>query len=225
MENKNLLLIDKPQGITSYDVIRALKKKLNTTKIGHSGTLDPRATGLLLVGFDEGTKLMKNLIGLPKVYQAEILLGTRTNTGDLDGEVIEEKDASFITEQSVKDELSKMLGDLVLEVSLYSAMKRRGKPLYKYARAGEKITPPKRVMTVISADFKHLGVEPSSNLELGVPNKILVEVEFEVGSGTYIRSLAEELGRRLGTVATLKNLRRISIGDFSIDDAEKLEDI
>ncbi len=225
---ENLLLINKPVGITSFDIIRQLRKKLGVRKMGHAGTLDPRASGLMLVGVGDGTKKIKDLIGLPKVYTAEILFGIKTNTGDFDperpesggntslgGDIIEEKDASYITKEKVEKGLKSLIGDTVLEVSLFSAMKRKGKSLYKYAREGKEITKPKRVMTVYRADFK--------NLDIGCLSRPVVTVEFEVGSGTYIRSLAEELGERLGTVATLQNLRRTSIGDFKVEDAESLD--
>ena len=229
---KNLILVDKPKGITSFDVIRQLREKISgdvgtlkkQIKIGHAGTLDPRASGLMLIGVGEGTKKLKDLIGLPKVYIAEILFGIKTNTGDFDpkypegegesqnGKIIEEKDASHLTREGIEKALESLRGDTVLEVSLFSAMKRKGKSLYKYARAGQKITKPKRVMTVYRADLKKWA-----------PDTHIIEVEFEVGSGTYIRSLAEELGERLGTVATLQNLRRTSVGNFRIGEAKTIE--
>ncbi len=209
--DKNLLLIDKPTGITSFDVLRRLKKELGKVKMGHAGTLDPRASGLLLVGVGDGTKKLKELIGLPKVYIAEILLGKKTDTGDLDGEIVEEKKVPKLTEKEIVSALESMEGDHIYEVSLYSAMKRKGKPLYKYAREGKEVIKPKRVMTVTRADLK-----------TQVLNTCALIVEFEVGSGTYIRSLAEVLGEKLGTVATLQDLRRISIGDYKIKDAQKI---
>jgi len=154
LKDKNLILIDKPKGITSFDVLRRLKKKLGVKKMGHAGTLDPRATGLLLVGVDEGTKQLKNLIGLPKVYIAEILLGVKTDTGDLDGKIIEKKDVPKISKKEIKGALESLLGDNIYEVSLYSAMKRKGKSLYKYAYEGKEVVKPKRVMTVYRANLK-----------------------------------------------------------------------
>jgi len=207
----NILLINKPKGITSFDVIRQLKKKLGNVKMGHAGTLDPNASGLMLIGINEGTKKLTKLVGLDKTYIAEILLGTKTDSGDITGKVIEEKPVPEISEEKIKNVLESMIGDLILEVSLYSAMKRKGRPLYKYAREGKEITKPKRVMTVYKADLKKC-----------TPDTHIIEVEFLVGSGTYIRSLAEELGERLGTVATLQNLRRTRIGNFEIKDAEKI---
>jgi len=213
--NKNLLFIDKPKGITSFDVIRRLRKKMGVRKMGYAGTLDPLASGLMIIGVGEGTKKLNRLIGLDKVYIAEILLGKKTDTGDLEGKIIEERLVPEISEDKVKKELAGMVGELELKAPLYSAIKRDGKPLYKYVREGKKVEAPIRKMKVRCADLKKLDLE-----DLNGP---VATVEFEVGSGTYIRSLAEELGERLGTVATLKNLRRVSIGDFKIEHAEKLD--
>ena len=205
-----ILLIDKPKGITSFDVIRKLRKKLGVRKMGHSGTLDPLATGLLLIGVGKGTKKLKGLIGLPKTYSAEVLLGVRTDTGDLEGKVIEEKPVPKLDEKRVKKVLKDLEGGIDLLVPIYAAVKIKGKPLYKYAREGREVEVPIKTMHVIKAEL------------LGIKDNVL-EVQFEVKSGTYIRSIAEELGKRLGTVAMLKNLRRIKIGDFSVKDAEKLD--
>lgn len=219
-EGANILLIDKPKGITSFDVIRKLRKKLGVRKMGHAGTLDPLATGLLLIGIGEGTKKLKELIGLSKAYSADVLLGVRTDTGDLEGRVMEEKPVPELDKKRVKKVLKDLEGEIDLQVPLYSAVKVKGKPLYKYAREGREarlnglqsgqVEVPIKTMHVIKAEL------------LGIEDNVL-KIEFEVKSGTYIRSIAEELGRRLGTVAMLKNLRRTKIGDFSIEDAEKLD--
>ncbi|PCI20311.1 tRNA pseudouridine(55) synthase TruB [Candidatus Wolfebacteria bacterium] len=208
--NENLLLIDKPKGITSFDVIRVLRKKLSIKKMGHSGTLDPLASGLMLIGVNEGTKQLKDLIGLPKKYTTEILLGVQTETGDMEGEIIEKKPIPELDQEKIKSVLKEMEGSIDLYVPLYSAIKKEGKPLYKYAREGKKVEVPLKTMHILDATLFSF-------------NNDTLEIEFNVKSGTYIRSIAEELGRRLGTVATVKNLRRTSIGDYSIDDAEKLD--
>ena len=206
---KNILLIDKPEGITSFDVIRILRKKLGTWKMGHAGTLDPFATGLLIVGVGEGTKKMQEFLGLSKVYEAKVVLGVRTATGDKDGEIVERKIVAGITKEKIEDVLKQMTGDIVLPVPAYSAIKRQGKPLYEYAREGKQIDIPDKTMHVDSAD-----------LLLFLNDE--VSIRWNVGSGAYIRSLAEDLGKRLGTVAHVKELRRISIGSYSINDAEKV---
>ena len=208
-----LLLIDKPKGITSFGAIARLRKALNTRKMGHAGTLDPLASGLMLVGIGKGTKKLAELIKLPKTYEAEIVLGERRSTGDMEGEILEEAVATDIPEDLVRKALLDMEGVIELPVPAFSALKRDGQPLYKRARRGEVVETPIRAMEVRSATLDHIQARG---------DKTHVFVTFDVGSGTYIRSLAEELGRRLGYPATLGNLRRTKIGIFDIKDAQAL---
>jgi len=205
-----ILLVDKPKGITSFDVIRILRKKIESKKMGHAGTLDPMATGLMIIATDADTKKLSEFLGLPKSYEAEITLGVRTDTSDMEGKVVEEKAIpTDVNEGVVSAVLSSMVGDINLPVSLYSALKRGGKPLYEYAREGKEIEAPVRTMRIDSVMFTSF-------------DGVRVRATFAVGSGTYIRSLAEEVGKRLNTVATLSALRRISVGDFKIGDAMSL---
>ncbi|MCC2630646.1 MAG: truB [Candidatus Paceibacter sp.] len=208
-KQSNILLIDKPKGISSYDCIRILQRKFGKIKMGHAGTLDPLATGLMIIGINEGTKQLHALLGLPKTYEAEILLGIRTETGDVEGKVVEEKVAPELDEKYIKDVLATMIGTLEITVPIYSAIKRQGKRLYEYAREGKEVEVPVKPMLVIEATL----LEQKANV---------LTVKWNVGSGTYIRSLAEELGKRLGTVATVQNLRRTSIGDYDVADAMKI---
>ena len=208
-----ILLVDKPKGITSFGVIARLRKALGIRKMGHAGTLDPLASGLMLVGVGTGTKKLANLIKLPKTYEAEIVLGEQRDTGDMEGVLLKEKDARAVPEEAVREALSGMEGTLELPVPIYSAIKKDGQPLYKRARKGQPVEVPIRSMEVRSAMF--IGLEERGN-------RTHVFAAFDVGSGTYIRSLAEELGRRLGYPATLGNLRRTRIGEFSIENAQPL---
>ncbi len=210
---ENILLIDKPIGITSFDVVRRLRKKLNIKKIGHAGTLDPLATGLMVLGIGKGTKLLNEYIKLPKVYEAEICIGESTTTGDREGEVIQKTKVKKIKEMDIKKALSEMIGVNKLPVSPYSAIKRNGEPLYKKARRGEHVKPPIREMLVYEA--KLLDVKNKND-------KVFLNVLFNVGSGTYVRSLAEKLGEKLMYPARLENLRRTQVGEFDIKDAEKI---
>ncbi len=212
MDN-DILLIDKPKGITSFDVIRKLRKKLNIRKMGHAGTLDPLATGLLLIGVEAGTKKLKDLIGLPKTYETEILLGKSTTTGDMEGEVVLSKKVESLKSEEVENVLKEMTGILELPVPIYSAIKKDGKPLYKYARKGEKVDIPIKKMEIRA--IKLLNV-------LCKEGECVLSVRMDVGSGTYVRSVAEEVGRRLGYPATVKELRRTVIGKFDVKDAEEL---
>jgi tRNA pseudouridine55 synthase len=229
-EFNEILLIDKPKRITSFDVIRRLRRKYSENhdgekapKIGHAGTLDPLATGLMILGIGKGTKKLTELVKLDKEYIAEVLIGESRTTGDMEGEVIEEKsvDESLeVLRGKIATELEGMVGEITLPVSAYSAIKVDGVPMYKRARKAEKVGEvvtevPVRTMRVHEA--KLLGVTAEDN-------RVVAEVSFFVGSGTYIRSLGEELGKRLGYPATLKNLRRTKVGDFDIIDAKKIED-
>lgn len=213
-----LLLIDKPKGITSMDVIRILRRKLQIKKIGHAGTLDPLATGLMLVGVGSGTKKLTDLIKLDKEYVAEVRFGESRTTGDLEGDVVAEKDASDITRENVEKELKGMVGTLTLPVSAYSAIKVDGKPMYKRAREAEKTG-----KTVTEVPMRDMVVYETELLNFESLDRAVATVRFKVGSGTYIRSLGEELGKRLGYPAVLQNLRRTKVGEFSIENAEILE--
>lgn len=213
-----ILLIDKPKGITSFDVIRRLRRELGIKKMGHGGTLDPLATGLMIIGIEKGTKKLTDFLKLRKEYVAEVRVGERRSTGDLEGVILEEKDVTHLDEGAVRQMLSEMLGTLTLPVSAYSAIKKDGVPMYKKARKAEKTGEvvediPLREMKVLEAELL--------KTECG-ENRCVLTVRFYVGSGTYVRSLAEELGKRLGYPATLQNLRRTKIGDFTIADARLL---
>lgn len=211
---EEILLIDKPSGITSYDVIRRLKKSYpKGTKIGHAGTLDPRATGLMIIGVGSGTKKLNDYLKLPKTYEAEVLFGLKTDSGDLEGKIIEEKSVNEINKAELEITISKMIGKIKLAVPIYSAIKIAGKPLYEYARNGEDIKPPEKEMEITSAKLLGLACDAG---------KCRASIFFDVASGTYIRSLAEELGARLHLPATLSALRRTSIGDFQIANAAKI---
>lgn len=226
---KEVLLVDKPVGITSFDVIRRLRRKLNIKKMGHAGTLDPAASGLMIIGVEKGTKKLTDYIKLDKEYLAEVLVGTQTDSGDMEGVVLDEREidekgaAETFSEEKVSAALATMLGTLTLPVSAYSAIKKDGVPFYKKARAaasrGETVPMedlPVREMKVYEAELQ--SIEYDKKIK-----KVVLKLRFKVGSGTYIRSLAEELGNRLGDYpATLQALRRTKIGEFSVEDAEKI---
>jgi len=216
---EGILLLDKPQGITSFDCIRILRRKLGIRKMGHAGTLDPMATGLMIIGVGEGTKKLHEFLKLDKTYEAEILLGIRTDTGDITGKALESQNIEITKYQNneIAQALRSMVGKLLLPVPAYSAIKRGGEALYKKARRGETVDAPVKTMEVRSAEF--LGMSSLANTD---GRQCLLKVRFDVTSGTYIRSLAEELGRRLGVPATLAALRRTRIGIFKVEDAQQL---
>ncbi|MEK7170186.1 MAG: tRNA pseudouridine(55) synthase TruB [Patescibacteria group bacterium] len=226
----SILLIDKPPGITSFDCIRILRRKLGIRKMGHAGTLDPMATGLMIIGVGEGTKKLHEFLKLPKTYEVEILLGVKTDTGDVTGRELPISSDQFpnndsifkISHEKVNKTLQGMVGKLELPVPAYSAIKQGGEALYKKARRGEFVDVPVKTMEINSVEF--LEVEPQVGKEVQpVENHRLIgKARFTVTSGTYIRSLAEEFGRRLGVPATLAGLRRTRIGEFKVESAEPL---
>ncbi len=216
---EDILFVNKPKGITSFDIIRILRRKIGIKKMGHAGTLDPNASGLMIVGVESGTKKLKDFIGLPKTYEAKILFGIKTDTGDITGKVLEESNINrsvhrSIDENSVQKVLSEMVGVLKLPIPAYSAIKRGGESLYKKARRGEKFVLSIGEMEVISTRFISLKE---------VDGYIALCAEFNVGSGTYIRSIAEEVGKKLGVLSTLKELKRTEIGEYKLKDAIELD--
>ena len=205
-----IILIDKPFGISSFDVIRIIQKHFGKLKIGHAGTLDPRATGLMVLGVGKGTKKLHELTGLNKTYIADIFLGAKTSTGDLEGEILEEKKDFKLSKQEVEDKITSLVGTQDFEVSLFSALKKDGKPLYQYAREGKEMEKPIRSMAVYQATMLDM-----YQFQTGY----IVRVRFGVSKGTYIRSLGEALGQRLEIPATLSSLRRIQVGTFGIEES------
>jgi tRNA pseudouridine55 synthase len=219
-----LLLVDKPKGITSFDVIRQLRRQTGVRKFGHAGTLDPLATGLMLLGVEQGTKQLSRLIKLDKEYLAEVRIGETRSTGDLEGEIIDQC-AVTETKAEIQPKIATCLrtftGTYTLPVSAYSAIKIDGIPMYKRARKAELTGD-----TVIDVPMREMTVHEAELLDVTVGgDRAVVTIRFSVASGTYIRSLAEELGRRLGYPATLQNLRRTKVGEYRIEDALQLADI
>lgn len=222
LPENTLLLIDKPVGITSFDVIRRLRRELGIKKMGHAGTLDPLASGLMLIGVGPGTKQLTQYVKLDKEYVAEIRIGERRTTGDLAGEVVETAEVPALDDEAVEAALASLVGALTLPVSAFSAIKKDGVPMYKRAHAaakrGEMVADiPERAMQVYEAELiRNEGILTEEK------RMAVLTVRFFVGSGTYIRSLAVELGRRLGYPATLQALRRTKVGEFAIKDARIL---
>lgn len=198
-----IIAIDKPEGITSYDVIRLLKSRFPKQKIGHAGTLDPCASGLMIVGVGRGTKKLNEYLKLRKTYEAVIEFGKKTTTADRDGEVVEERPYAHISKESIIRALQELEGIHEYPVPMYSAIHKDGKRLYEYARKG----------VVVDVPHKSMHVHTARLLEYNPP---CANVVFDVSSGTYIRTLAEVLAEHVGTVAHLEQLRRIRIGTIDL---------
>ncbi len=221
-----LLLIDKPAGVSSFGVIRELRRRTGLRKFGHAGTLDPLATGLMLIGVNKGTKLLTNIIGLDKDYEAVIWLGESSSTGDLEGVVIAERAYMHdLTPAQIEAAVASLVGEIELPVSAYSAIKKDGVPMYVRARKaalnGELVhAVPMRIMKVQAAVLGE--VTAISDAE---KSRLALSIHFSVGSGTYIRSLAVALGERLGYPAVLASLHRTRIGEYSIKNALTPEEV
>jgi tRNA pseudouridine55 synthase len=211
-----ILLVDKPQGITSHDVVSRARKALGTRKIGHAGTLDPMATGLLVLGVDAATRLLTFVVGLDKTYEATIRLGEATDTDDADGQVISTADASVVPLERVLAEIVPLTGEISQVPSTYSAIKVDGRRAYDLARAGEEVVLKARSVTVSRFDVV---------TERRQGSVVDLDVVIDCSSGTYIRSLARDLGSALGVGAHLTALRRTRIGPFSVSDAVEVAGI
>jgi tRNA pseudouridine55 synthase len=212
MTATGLVVIDKEAGWTSHDVVARCRRLFGQRRVGHAGTLDPDATGVLLVGLGRATRLMRFLTALPKTYVAEIVLGTATSTLDASGEVVGEWDMSAVTAAEVQATAAKLTGNIEQTPPMVSAVKVGGRRLHELARQGIEIDRPARRVSVYRFD-----VEP-------VPASAGVyRAEVECSSGTYIRVLAEDIGTMLGGGAHIGSLRRTRIGSFGESDMRPLD--
>ncbi len=212
-----VVLIDKPTGMTSHDVVAQLRKKLSEKKIGHAGTLDPFASGLLVMGIGSGTKLLHHLFGLDKQYLATIRLGQSTTTDDLEGEVLTETSAKSVTMEQIKEQIKNLTGKIQQVPSSVSAIKIEGKRAYELAREGKDVNIPAR-----SVEVYHF--QPTSDLR-SVGDFVEFDATVDCSSGTYIRALARDLGAALGVGGHLRALRRTRIGEFAIADSTSVDQV
>ena len=216
MAAPGILLVDKPGGITSHDVVARARKALGTRKIGHAGTLDPMATGLLVLGVEAATRLLTFIVGLDKTYEATIRLGASTDTDDADGQIIETTDASAITSGDIERGIVPLRGPISQVPSRVSAIKVDGRRAYDLARAGEEVVLAARSVTVSRFDVL---------AERRVDGFVDLDVVVDCASGTYIRALARDLGAGLGVGGHLTALRRTRIGPFDVRDAASIDDL
>ncbi len=208
-----LLLVDKPSDWTSSDVVVKIRNHFKFSKVGHGGTLDPMATGLLVLLIGKGTKLSNRVMTGDKTYEGTIRLGVTTNTQDAEGEIVEEKDAAHITREQVEAVIQqKFIGDIEQIPPMVSAIKKDGVPLYKMARKGQEIEREPRSIHIFS-------------FELLTFNNPLATFRVKSTKGTYVRTLAHDLGNALGVGGSLDALRRTASGPLTVDKAHTMEEI
>lgn len=209
------LIVDKPEGYTSRDVVNIIGKKFKTKKVGHTGTLDPLATGVLVICVNKATKIAELLTSLDKEYIAEFTFGLLTDTLDNTGNILKEESA-ILKKEDIEKSLKQMIGSYEQEVPIYSAVKVNGKKLYEYARNNEEVELPKHKVDIKELELLDIKYEN---------NKTIIKVRCLVSKGTYIRSLGYDIAKKMNSIAIMSSLRRVKQGKFNINDSYTLEQI
>ena len=207
-----IIIINKPKGYTSHDVVNIVKKKLNISKVVHTGTLDPNATGVLPILIGKATKISKYLIEHNKTYIAELALGEKSSTGDIEGEIIEKQELPNLEEHQIKQVLESFIGKQMQTPPIYSAIKINGKKAYEYARSGQTIELKPREIEIM--DISLVNFEKGS-----------ITFKVKCSKGTYIRVLCEDIARKLGTVGLMKELCRTRVNEFNIEQSTDLKEL
>ena len=202
-----VLLLDKPQGCSSNHILQKVKRLFDAAKAGHTGSLDPLATGMLPVCLGEATKISAFLLDSDKKYRFKCQLGVSTNTGDAEGEVIDTQDASAISEQDILAVLPEFIGEIEQVPPMFSALKHNGERLYDLARKGIEVERKPRSITIYNLDYISLATDDQQ--------RIILELEVECSKGTYVRTLAEDIAKKLDCCAHITALRRLSVGPYS----------
>ena len=211
-----LVVVDKPQGLTSHDVVARMRRIAHTRRVGHAGTLDPLATGVLVLGIEKATRLLHHLVLADKAYSATIRLGEATTTDDSDGAVVRSASAADLDEQAVRAAVARLTGDITQVPSAVSAIKVEGRRAYDRVRAGERVVLSARPVSIqrfAAVAFRYH------------PPLLDVDVEIECSSGTYVRALARDLGAALGVGGHVTALRRTRVGPFALDVACTLDEL
>jgi tRNA pseudouridine55 synthase len=211
-EFEGVLLVDKPSGMTSHDVVDRVRRVLRMKRIGHAGTLDPMATGLLIILVGKATKLSQHLMSLDKVYEGTITLGKTTNTHDAEGEIVATRPVPQLSEQALREAMATFVGDQYQTPPMFSAKKLDGVPLYKLARKGKEVEREPRFIRVSAFEL----------LRFGLPD---FDIRLRCSKGTYVRTIAHELGEKIGCGAHLSRLRRTASDKFSVDQAVPLAEL
>lgn len=218
LSRSGIVVVDKPLAMTSHDVVARLRKIFGTRKVGHAGTLDPMATGVLVVGIERGTKLLAHLVADDKVYESTIRLGATTDTDDAEGTVLSTAPTGQVTDAQIASGIAALTGEILQVPAAVSAIKIDGRRAHELARAGEEVKIPPRRVTVESFDLLDTRRAPDGGF-------IDLDVRVHCSSGTYIRSLARDLGAQLGVGGHVLALRRLRSGPFDISQARRLEEL
>ena len=212
LRNEGIILVAKPKGITSHDVVDVVRKRLETRRVGHAGTLDPLAEGLLIILVGKCTKLFSKFANFDKEYLGVLKLGEVTTTGDSQGEVISKKEYKDVSQEEIKETFSSFLGEIEQIPPMVSALRVKGKRLYNLARRGIVVERSPRKIHILSLEI----------LKINLP---LIEFYVHCSKGTYVRKLAEDIGEKLGCGAHMVKILRLSIGPFKIEKAVALDEI
>lgn len=207
-----ILVVDKPIGITSHDVVDSVRKKLGIRRVGHAGTLDPIATGLLIILVGKATKTFTKFVNFDKEYTATLTLGSVTDTGDAQGKVIKSASVEGVSEDKIKDVFSRFIGEVDQVPPMVSALKYKGKRLYKLAKRGISVPREPRRIKIYSLEIK----------KIYLPH---IDFYIKCSKGTYIRKLGEDIGEMLNCGGHISKIRRVGIGSFKIEEAVKVEDV
>jgi len=216
LSTSGVVVVDKPAGVTSHDVVAKLRRFFGTRKVGHAGTLDPMATGVLVAGIERGTKLLAHLVADEKIYSATIRLGAATSTDDAEGDILTETDASHITDDQIMAQVAALTGEIMQVPSKVSAIKIDGKRAHELVREGKEVEIPPRPVTIFSFDVSAIRREGTF---------VDIDARVHCSSGTYIRSLARDMGEALGVGGHLTALRREASGPFTLEHARTLGEL
>jgi len=206
------LIVNKPDGFTSHDIVARIRRQFKMRRVGHAGTLDPLATGVLIILLGRSTKLFERFSSFDKGYLATLILGTSTNSADIEGQIIKQQPYKHITRREVEDAFRRFVGDIKQRPPMFSAVKFKGKKLYQLARQGIEIEREPRNVSVRSLEL----------IEFNPPE---IKFTVECSKGTYIRQLAHDIGDLLGCGACISQIQRTKVGSFNIKDAIKVEDV
>ncbi|WP_296145876.1 tRNA pseudouridine(55) synthase TruB [uncultured Corynebacterium sp.] len=216
LSTSGVVVVDKPAGVTSHDVVAKLRRFFGTRKVGHAGTLDPMATGVLVAGIERGTKLLAHLVADEKIYSATIRLGAATSTDDAEGDILTETDASHITDDQIMAQVAALTGEIMQVPSKVSAIKIDGKRAHELVREGKEVEIPPRPVTIFSFEVSAIRREGTF---------VDIDARVHCSSGTYIRSLARDMGEALGVGGHLTALRREASGPFTLEHARTLDEL